>query len=70
MIQFYQALPVAPFMDIFNSTPQCSHDHSHFTSLIALDVSLNDILPLTPKPLRMHHIHTKLFSLIDLFIVS
>ena len=51
-------------MDIFNSAPRCkrSHGHRHYTSPIFHDVSLND-LPFMQKPLDMHHIRSKLFSL-------
>ena len=52
-------------MDIFNSTPRRkrSHGHRHYTSRIFHDVSLNDLLPFMQKPLGMHHIRSKLFSL-------
>ena len=52
-------------MDIFNSTPRRkqSHGHRHYTSLIFHDVSLNDLLPFMQKPLGMHLVRSKLFSL-------
>ena len=52
-------------MDIFNSAPRRkrSHGHRHYTSPIFHDVSLNDLLPFMQKPLGMHHIRSKLFSL-------
>jgi len=50
---------------IFNSAPRRkqSHGHRHYTSPILHDVSLNDLLPFMQKPLGMHHISSKLFSL-------
>jgi len=50
---------------IFYSTPRRkrNHGHRHYTSPIFQDVSLNDLLPLMQKPLGMHHIRSKLFSL-------
>ena len=52
-------------MDIFNSAPRrkLSHGHRHYTSPMLHDVSLNDLLPFMQKPLGMHHIRSKLFSL-------
>ena len=52
-------------MDIFNSTPRRkrSHGHRHYTFPILHDVSLSDLLPFMQKPLSMHHIRSKLFSL-------
>jgi hypothetical protein len=52
-------------MHIFNSAPRRnrSHDHRHYTSPIFHDVSLNDLLPFMQKPLGIHHIRSKLFSL-------
>ena len=52
-------------MDIFNSAPRRkrSHGHRHYASPICYDVSLNGLLPFMPKPLGMHHIRSKLFSL-------
>ena len=52
-------------MDIFNSASRRkrSHGHRHYTSSIFHDVSLNDLLSLMQKPLGMHHISSKLFSL-------
>jgi hypothetical protein len=51
--------------DIFNSAPwrKRSHGHRHYTSPIVHDVSLNDLLTFMQKPLGMHHIRSKLFSL-------
>jgi len=52
-------------MDIFNSAPlrERSHGHRYYTSPIFHDVSLKDLLPFMQKPLGMHHIRSKLFSL-------
>ena len=52
-------------MDIFNSAPRRkrSHGHRHYTSPMFHDVSLNDLLPFMQKPLGIHHIRSKLFSL-------
>jgi hypothetical protein len=52
-------------MDIFNSASRRkrSHGHRHYTSPIVHDVSLNDLLTFMQKPLVMHHIRSKLFSL-------
>jgi len=52
-------------MDIFNSASRRkrSHGHRHYTSSIFHDVSLNDLLSLMQKPLGMHYIRSKLFSL-------
>jgi hypothetical protein len=52
-------------MDIFNSAPRRkrSHGHRHYASPIFHDVSLNDLLPFMQKPLGIHHIRSKLFSL-------
>jgi hypothetical protein len=52
-------------MDNFNYAPRRkrSHGHRHYTSPICNDVSLNDLLPFMQKPLGMHHIRSKLFSL-------
>jgi len=53
-------------MAIFNSAPRCkrSQGHRHYTSPILHVVSLNDLLPFMQKPLDMHHIRLKLFSLL------
>ena len=40
-----------------------NHGHRHYTSPILHGVSLNDLLPFMQKPLGMHHIRSKLFSL-------
>jgi len=50
---------------IFNSAPRRkrSYGHRHYTSPILHDVSLNDLLPFMQKPMGMHHIRSKLFSL-------
>jgi hypothetical protein len=37
--------------------------HHHYTSPIFYNVSLNDLLPFVQKPLGIHHIRSKLFSL-------
>ena len=52
-------------IDIFYSAPQRkrNHGHRHYTSPILHDVSLNYFLPFIQKPLGMHHIRSKLFSL-------
>ena len=52
-------------MHIFNSASRRnrSHYHRHYTSPIFHDVSLNDLLPFMQKPLGIHHIRSKLFSL-------
>ena len=52
-------------MDIFNSAPRLkrSHGDRHYTSPIFHDVSLNDHISLMQKPLGMHPIRSKLFSL-------
>jgi hypothetical protein len=52
-------------MDIFNSAPRRKrgHGHRHYTSPIFYNVSLNDLLPYVQKPLGIHHIRSKLFSL-------
>ena len=52
-------------MNIFNSTPRRrrSHGHRHYTSPSLHDVSINDLLPFIQKPLGIHHIRTKLYSL-------
>ena len=52
-------------MDIFNSAlrRKRSHGHRHYTSPIFYNVSLNDLLPFVQKPLGIHHIRSKLFSL-------
>jgi hypothetical protein len=52
-------------MDIFNSAYRLkrSHGDRHYTSPIFHDVSLNDHISLMQKPLGMHHIRSKLFSL-------
>ena len=52
-------------MNIFNSTPRRrrSHGHRHYTSTSLHDVSINDLLPCIQKPLGIHHIRTKLYSL-------
>jgi hypothetical protein len=52
-------------MYIFNSAPRRkrSHGHRHYASPIFHDVSLNGLLPFMQKPLGMHHIRSKLFSL-------
>jgi hypothetical protein len=52
-------------MDIFNSAPRRKrrHGHRHYTSPMFHDVSLNDLLPFMQKPLGIHHIRSKLFSL-------
>jgi hypothetical protein len=52
-------------MDIFNSIPgrKRSQGHRHYTSPILHYISLIDPLPFMQKPLSMHHIRSKLFSL-------
>ena len=52
-------------MGIFKSAPRRkrSHGHRYYTSPIFHDVSLNDLLTFMQKPLGMHHIRSKLFSL-------
>ena len=52
-------------MDICNFASRCkrSHGYRHYASPIIHDVSLNDLLPFMQKPLGMHHISSKLFSL-------
>ena len=52
-------------MNIFHSTPRRrrSHGHRHCTSPTLHDVSINDLLPFIQKPLGIHHIRTKLYSL-------
>ena len=52
-------------MNIFNSTPRRrrSHGHRHYTSPSLHDVSINDLLPFIQKPLGIHHIRMKLYSL-------
>jgi hypothetical protein len=52
-------------MNIFNSIPRRkqNQDHRHYTSPILHYVSLIGMLPLMQKPLGMHHIRSKLFSL-------
>ena len=52
-------------MNIFDSTPQRrrSHGHRHYTSPSLFDVSINDLLPFIQKPLGIHHIRTKRYSL-------
>ena len=52
-------------MDIFNSTPRRkrNHGHRHSTSPILHDVSLSGCLPLMQKPLGVHHIRSKIYSL-------
>ena len=57
---------LANVMDIFNSAPwrKRSHGHRYYTSPIFHDVSLNDLLPFMQKPLGMHLIRSKLFSLL------
>lgn len=52
-------------MNIFNSTPRRrrSHGQRNYTSPTLHDVSINDLLPFIQKPLGIHHIRTKLYSL-------
>ena len=52
-------------MNIFDNTPRRkrSHGHRHYTSPQLHDVSINGLLPFVQKPLGMHHIRTKLYSL-------
>ena len=52
-------------MNIFNSALRRKRSHGHhlYTSPIFHDVSLNDLLRFKQKPLGMHHICSKLFSL-------
>ena len=52
-------------MNIFNTSPRRSrsHGHRHYTSPSSHDIELNDLLSYIKKPLGIHHIRTKLFSL-------
>ena len=52
-------------MNVFNNTPRRkrSHGHRHYTPPKFHDVSFNDLLPFIQKPLGIHHIRTKLYSL-------
>ena len=61
-IPIYSALNV---IYIFNPAPGCKRNHGqrHFRSPILHDASMNNPLPFIQKPLGMHHIPTKLFSL-------
>ena len=52
-------------MNVFNAKTRRkrSHGHRHYTSPKFHDVSFNDLLPFIQKPLGIHHIRTKLYSL-------
>ena len=52
-------------MNLFEYIPRRkrSHGHRHYTSPQLHDVSLKGLLPFVNKPLGMHHIRTKLYSL-------
>ena len=52
-------------MSILNPSPRRkrSHGHRHYTSPDDHDISFNDLLSYMQKPLGLHHIRTKLFSL-------
>ena len=51
-------------MGLFNHNHrrQRSHGHRHYTSPLVHDVSINGLLPFLQKPLGLHHIRTKLYS--------
>ena len=48
-----------------DKTPRRKRNHGHrqYTSHKLHDVSINDLIPYSHKPLGMHHIRTKLYSL-------
>jgi len=54
-------------MHIFDNTPKRKRSHGHrlYTSPQIHDISINGLLPspCVQKPLEMHHIRTKLYSL-------
>jgi hypothetical protein len=52
-------------MNIFDNAPirKRSHDHRRYTSPKLHDVSINGLLSYVQKPLGMHHIRTKCYSL-------
>jgi len=52
-------------MNLFTKSPRRkrSHGHRHYTSPKMHDVSIDGLLPFMNKPLGLHHIRTKLYSL-------
>ena len=52
-------------LNVFDKNPgrERSHSHRHYTSSNLHDVSIDGLLPFIQKPLRLHHIRTKLYSI-------
>ena len=52
-------------MNLFpsHSRRKRSHGHRHYTPVWHNDISFDDLLPFINKPLGIHHIRTKLFSI-------
>ena len=52
-------------MNLFpsHSRRKRSHGHRHYTPAWHNDISFDDLLPFINKPLGIHHIRTKLFSI-------
>ena len=52
-------------MNLFDKNPtrERSHGHRHYMSPKIHDVSIDGLLPFIQKPLGLHHIRTKLYSI-------